>query len=118
MGNAFSNRLRDVRYLEHWVRGDYFFTPKISATIIGMKSTSYWFGNPDNSASKTNNLRNLYTVSALVELHLSKQHKSKLFLGYVGRLEKYSAYAKNNFGKQDIGTGQILAGLISQIVVF
>ncbi|MEN9598050.1 MAG: hypothetical protein RL596_361 [Bacteroidota bacterium] len=118
LGNNFSNRLRDVRYVEHWLRGDYHFTPNLSTTIIGMKSASYWFGNPDKSASKNNLLRNVYTLSATLELHLSKLHNAKLFFGYVGRLERYTTYAKNNFGLKDLGTGQVLVGFMSQLVVF
>jgi hypothetical protein len=118
MGNSFSNRLRDVRYLEHWIRGDYHFNPTVTTTIIGMKSSSYWFGNPDQSASRTSHLRNVYILSATLEWHLSKLHNAKLFLGYVGRLEKYSAYAKNNFGLKDLGTGQVLLGFMSQLVIF
>ncbi len=118
LGNDFSNRLHDVNYIEHWVRGEYFFTPNISATTIGMLSSSYWMANPDNSIGKTNRLRNSWTYTSSVECHLNKQHNIKVFLSYVGKFNRYSDYARNRFGLQNNNTGQILLGFMSHLVVF
>ncbi|MEN9684392.1 MAG: hypothetical protein RLZZ28_178 [Bacteroidota bacterium] len=118
IGNDFANRAHNVNYVEHWLRGEYFFTPTISATAIGMLSSSYWMGNPDNSLAKTDLLRNSWTFTSSVECHLNKQHNIKLFLSYVGKFNRYTDYARNHFGLQNNSTGQILIGFMSHLVVF
>lgn len=118
LGNDFSNRLKDVNYVEHWVRGEYFFTPTISATAIGMVSSSYWMGNPDMSAAKNNLLRNSWTYTSSIECHLNKQHNIKVFLSYVGKFNRYTDYARNRFNLQNNSTSQVLLGIMSHFVVF
>jgi hypothetical protein len=118
LGNEFANRLSNVAYLEHWLRGAYFFTPNFSAIAIGMYSASYWNGNPDNSAGKTNHLRNLWTLTSSLEYHLNKQHNIKAFISYVGKFNRYTSYAKNEFGLTNNSTGQIFIGFMSHLVVF
>jgi hypothetical protein len=118
VGNDFSNRISNVNYMEHWLRGEYFVAPNVSVTAIGMVNSSYWMGNPDNSAAKTNLLRNTFTYTSSVECHLNKQHNIKVFLSYVGRYNRFTDYARNRFGLQNNNTGQILLGFMSHLVVF
>lgn len=118
IGNDFSNRISNVNYMEHWLRGEYFVAPNVSVTAIGMVNSSYWMGNPDNSAAKTNLLRNTFTYTSSVECHLNKQHNIKVFLSYVGRYNHFTDYARNRFGLQNNNTGQIFLGFMSHLVVF
>jgi hypothetical protein len=118
LGNDFANRLNNVAYLEHWLRGEYFFTPKFSAIAIGMYSASYWNGNPDNSAGKTNHLRNSWTITSSLEYHLHRQHNIKAFISYVGKFNRYTSYAKNEFALSNNSISQIYIGFMSHLVVF
>lgn len=118
LGNSFSNRAKDVKYMENWLRAEYFFTPRWSTTIMGMSSSNYWDGNPDNSADKTDHLTTEWSFSAALEYHLFKPYNVKLFAAYVGRYYNYTDYAQRQFNLTNYNTGQILIGIVSPLVLF
>nr|WP_315154567.1 porin [uncultured Flavobacterium sp.] len=118
IGNEFTNRVKKTVYAEHWLRGEYFFTPNISIIALGMVSSSYWHGNPDTSSLKNNLIRNTWTYTSSLEYYLNKQHNIKLFLSYVSKNNKISEYAKNQFDLNSNNTGQILFGVMSHFHLF
>lgn len=118
LGNSFSNRAKDVRYMENWLRAEYFFAPRWSTTIMGMSSSNYWNGNPDNSADRTDHLTTEWSFSAALEYHLFKPYNVKLFAAYVGRYYNYTDYAQRQFNLTNYNTGQVLIGIVSPLVLF
>ncbi|WP_165023634.1 MULTISPECIES: porin [unclassified Dysgonomonas] len=118
LGYNFAERAQDVRYIEHWVRGEYFFTPKWSTTIMGMVNSNYWRGNPDTSAERTTHIRDQWSFVAALEYHLFKPYNVKVFAAYVGRYNNYTNYAKSQFDMANNNTGQILIGIVSPLVLF
>ncbi|MFL9483132.1 porin [Chitinophagaceae bacterium LWZ2-11] len=105
----------DAMYIEHWLRGEYFFTPKWSASLIGMVSDAYWTANPD--PNKDNHLRTAWGIIPSVEFYPFKDFNLKFFASYVGRFYNYSDYSKTKFGSVNSTTGQFTIGFISPLVI-
>lgn len=117
-GLDFSHKLQDVNYMEHWLRAEYFFTPRWSTTIYGMVNSGYWKGNPDNSAGRSDLIRTRWSFMTALEYHISKPYNVKLFAAYVGRYNNFSNYARSQFGFENNNTGQVLIGIVSPLVFF
>lgn len=113
-------RAMDVRYMEHWVRSQYFFNEKWSATLIGMTNTQYWRGErPDAlSTNRNNTLGTSYSFTAAVEYHIYRPYDLQIFASYVGRYNQYTDYARQQVGLSNNNTGQIFIGIISPLVFF
>lgn len=118
LGYNFAHRARDVKYMEHWVRAEYFFAPRWSTTIMGMTNSNYWEGNPDNSSEKTDRIRTQWGFTAALEYHIYKPYNVKLFAAYIGRYNNYTDYARNQLKLSNYNTGQILIGIVSPLVLF
>ncbi|WP_194776192.1 porin [Pararhodonellum marinum] len=113
-------RALDVRYVEHWMRGEYFLTPRLAATLIGMVSSDYWFDDnlPGIDVPKDDHLRTSWSFTAALEYHVFPSQKHKIFLAYVGRYFRHSDYAIRQFDLADANTGQLSVGLITPLVFF
>lgn len=118
LGYNFAHRAKDVKYMEHWVRAEYFFAPKWSTTIMGMTNSNYWDGNPDTSPDKTDRIRTQWGFTAAIEYHIYQPYNVKLFAAYVGRYNNFTDYAKTHLDQSNYNTGQILVGIISPLVLF
>jgi hypothetical protein len=113
-----ANKAHDVTYIEHWFRGEFNLAPRFTGVLMLMSNSSTWKANQYNSLSKTENLRNTMIASPAIEYNISKAYNARLFVSYIGRYDKYSTYAKENFKLENENSGQLLIGLISQLVVF
>lgn len=111
-----AHRAQDVKYMEHWVRAEYFFAPRWSTTIMGMTNSNYWDGNPDSDAN--DHIRTQWGFTAALEYHIYKPYNVKLFAAYVGRYNNFSDYAKNTLNMSNNNTAQVLIGIVSPLVLF
>lgn len=118
LGYGFAHRAKDVNYMEHWIRGEYFFAPRWSTTIMGMVNSAYWEGRPDSNATGSDLIRTRWSFSAMLEYHVYMPYNVKVFAGYVGRYDNFSNYAKNQLRLENGNTGQILVGIVSPLVLF
>jgi hypothetical protein len=122
IASQYAFRAQNVRYVEHWVRTEYFFAEKWSTTLIGMVSTDNWFDVPVDlpavGVARTDKLRDSYSFTAALEHHIYKPQNLKLFVAYVGRYFNQTDYAKRQFGLADYNTGQIMIGVVSPLVFF
>lgn len=116
LGYDFAHRAKDVKYMEHWLRGEYFFAPRWSTTIMGMTNTNYWKANPDENSS--DRIRTQWSFSAALEYHLYMPYNVKIFAAYVGRYNSFSDYARNQLNLSNNNTGQVLIGIVSPLVLF
>ncbi|PXV66312.1 phosphate-selective porin O/P [Dysgonomonas alginatilytica] len=116
LGYNFAHRAQDVKYMEHWVRAEYFFAPRWSTTIMGMTNSNYWDGNPDANAD--DHIRTQWGFTAALEYHIYKPYNVKLFAAYVGRYNNFSDYARNTLNLSNNNTGQLLIGIVSPLVLF
>jgi hypothetical protein len=102
-------------YLEHWLHIEYRFLPAWKATLTGMSSTAYWYGNP--GLEKNSHLRTDYGFIPTAEYYPLKRVNLKFFAAYVWRDYLYSAYSKSRFGSTNSTTGVFMIGFISPLVV-
>jgi hypothetical protein len=120
--SQYAFRAQNVRYVEHWVRTEFFFAEKWSTTLIGMVSTDNWFDAPTDlptvDVARTDKLRDSYSFTAALEHHIYKPQNLKLFVAYVGRYFNHTDYAKSQFGLTDFNTGQLMIGVVSPLVFF
>jgi hypothetical protein len=114
-------RALDVRYSEHWIRGEYFITPKWSTTLVGMISNHNWSDNNivnTTTVSKNDRLSTSKGFTAALEFHPLQMQHVKIFATYVGRSTNYTEYAKQQFNVSNFNTSQILIGILSPLVLF
>jgi hypothetical protein len=122
VSSQYAFRAQNVRYVEHWVRTEYFFTPKWSANVIGMVATDSWSDAPADlpavDVARTDKLRDSYSFTVAVEHHIYKPQNLRIFAAYVGRFFNHTDYAKSQFGLADSDTGQLLIGIATPLVFF
>jgi hypothetical protein len=82
-----------------------------------MSNSSNWKANQKNNLTKTENLRNTWITTPAIEYNIHKAYNTRLFFSYVGRYDRYSTYAKENFNLKNENSGQLLIGFISQLVI-
>ena len=105
----------DVRYVEHWLRLEYRFHEKWSASVIGMVSDAYWYGNPD--PHKNDHLRTAWGLIPVVEYFPFKDLPLKFFLNYVGRFYDYTTYARQKFGAVNSTYSRIEIGFVTPLKI-
>lgn len=106
--------LRDTRYWSHWLQADWQFIPKWHVCLVGMIDQANWDADTDPTKT-TNNIRTAYGFIPTVEFYPWDDVNLKFFVGYVGRIYKYSDYTKSKIGVQDYNTGRVMVGLISPL---
>lgn len=104
----------DVVYASHWLKADYRMG-HVNLSLVGMVDFANWRGNPD--ANKDNHLRTAWGFIPTVEYFPFKDLNLKFFVNYVGRVYRYSDYAKDRFGSVNSNTGVISIGFISPLHV-
>ncbi|MDF2187724.1 porin [Paraflavitalea sp. CAU 1676] len=105
---------QDVLYASHWLKADYRIG-KINLSAVGMVDFANWKGNPD--PNKENKLRTAWGYIPTVEYFPFKNFNLKFFVNYVGRVYRYTDYAKNRFGAVNSNTGVISLGFIAPLHV-
>lgn len=103
---------QDVLYASHWLKADYRIG-KINLSMVGMVDFASWKGNPD--PNKDNKLRTAWGYIPAVEYFPFKGLNLKFFVSFVGRVYRYTDYAKSRFGSTNSTTGVISLGFISPV---
>jgi len=106
--------LRDTRYMSHWLRVDWTFSPKWHLCFDGFIDDADWMGDEDPNKTE-NRVRTTYSYIPTIEFHPWDDVNLKFFAGYVGRAFQYSDYAKEKINSQDYNTGRVMVGLISPL---
>jgi hypothetical protein len=106
--------LRNTRYYSHWLQVDWQFVPKWHLCFVGYIDQANWEDDEDPEKT-TDNIRTAYGYIPTVEYHPWDDFNLKLFLGYVGRVYRYSDYTKSKIGAEDYDTGRVMFGLISPL---
>ncbi len=109
--------VQDVQYVEHWLQLQYRFAPRWNAALIGMVSSAYWKGNPDNTPDKENLLRTSFGVIPTIEFYPFKDLNLRFFGTHVMRSYHYSDYAKERGGAVNYNTGRFMLGFISPLLI-
>ncbi|HOY49539.1 MAG TPA: porin [Chryseolinea sp.] len=107
----------NTTYVGHWVNFRYRITPKVDFTLVGMLDIARW-KNSDNDPSNTTgetHIRNAWGYIPAIEYYPWSDLNIKFFANWVGRVYKYSDYAKTSLGASDYTTGRFTVGFISPL---
>ncbi len=110
--------LRNTLYSSHWLQLDWEFTPKWHLAFVGFVDFAKWLDNSEDPQKNTNDIRTGFGYIPTIEYYPWEDLHLKFFLGWVGRVYRYSDYAKNTVNAQDYNTGRFMVGFISPIKFF
>lgn len=110
--------LANTQYIGHWVNLQYKITPKWHLTCVLMLDIAKWKNatevDPQNTTGE-DKVRDAYGFIPAVEFYPWDDLNLKFFVNYVGRVYKYTDYAKTRFGAEDYTTGRVTVGFITPL---
>ncbi|MBP9925440.1 MAG: hypothetical protein KBF45_05565 [Cyclobacteriaceae bacterium] len=117
--NLYPYALANTRYIGHWMNFRYRISPKVDLTLVAMLDIAQWKNSTNDPANTTGeeHIRNAWGYIPAVEYYPWEDLNIKFFANWVGRVYKYSDYAKTGLGANDYGTGRFTVGFISPLGV-
>ncbi len=115
--NLYAFALANTQYTGHWVNVRYILNPKVHLTLVAMLDIAKWknsFNDPSNTTGEEH-IRDAWGYIPAIEYFPWDDLNIKFFANYVGRVYKYSDYAKSRFGAADYNTGRFTIGFISPL---
>ncbi|SHH21799.1 Opacity protein [Chryseolinea serpens] len=115
--NIYPYALANSRYIGHWINLRYMITPKLHLTFVGMMDIAQWrnsFNDPENTTGEQH-IRTAWGYIPAAEYYPWDNLNLKFFANWVGRVYKYSDYAKTRFGVADYNTGRFTVGFITPL---
>lgn len=104
----------DVNYIEHWIRAEYRFSPKITGLLTLM--TSEAFGkdiHPDyNSRTK---LRRSYGIIPTIYYQPFKDLDLRIYAAYIGRSYQYTTFPREYLGITNYTANEFRLGFIAPL---
>jgi hypothetical protein len=111
--------LANTLYIGHWINLRYIISPKVHLTFVGMMDIANWknsFNDPENPTGEEH-IRTAWGYIPAVEYYPWSDLNIKFFANWVGRVYKYSDYAKDRFSISDYNTGRFTVGFITPLGV-
>ena len=105
---------KNTLYYSHWLQVDWEIIPKWHLCLVGMMDQANWQDNEDPTKD-TDKIRTALGYIPTIEFYPYKDVNLKFFMGYVGRVYKYSDYTKAKIGATDYKTGRFMIGIISPL---
>jgi hypothetical protein len=115
--NIYPYALANTLYIGHWFNFRYIINPKVHLTFVGMVDIANWknsFNDPENLTGEEH-IRTAYGYIPAIEYYPWSDINIKFFANWVGRIYKYSDYAKTRFGVSDYDTGRFTVGFITPL---
>ena len=115
----FTYSVANTLYIGHWINIRYDISPKVHLTFVGMMDIANWknsFNDPANTTGEEH-IRTAWGYIPAIEYFPWSDLNIKFFANWVGRVYKYSDYAKSSFGASDYNTGRFCIGFISPLGV-
>ncbi len=115
--DLYAYALANTQYIGHWVNVRYRITPKIDLTLVAMLDIAKWKNGKEDPLNTTGeeHIRDAWGYIPAIEYHPWDDLNIKFFANWVGRVYKYSDYAKDRFGSVDYTTGRFTVGFISPL---
>jgi len=111
--------LRDCLYSEHWLHVYYRVNPKINVALVGMLDFANWKDDLDPlKPADDDHIRTAWGYVPTIEYYPFKKLNLRFYANWVGRIYRYSDYAKDRFGARDYTTGRFTVGLVSPLGIF
>jgi hypothetical protein len=112
--DQYNYTLTNTMYCSHWIQAEWKFKQKWQLALVGFSDGANWMGDEDPTKT-TNNIRKAYGYIPTIEYFPWDDIDLKFFAGYVGRIYRYSDYAKEKTGVADYQTGRVMFGFISAL---
>ncbi len=104
-----------TRYMTHWLSADVQISRIVHLAFTGMVDLAYWDGNPDPNANKL--LRTAWGYVPGVEVYPLKAVNLKVFANMVGRVYRYTDYAKMAFGSTNTNNYRFSVGIVTPLTI-
>ena len=111
---AVSNTL----YYSHWLHLYFRVNQHINLAFVGMVDFAKWKGGNADPAKNTDNIRVAWGYIPTFEYYPFKDLNLRFYANWVGRIYKYSDYAKTFPGVADYSTGRFTIGFVSPLGIF
>ena len=115
--DIYNYALENTLYTSHWLKVDYRFVQKWQLSFVGFIDNAKWLDDELDPIKDTDDWRTAYGFIPTIEYFPFDDFNLKFYLGFIGRVYKYSDYAKSRVGVQDYTTGRFMIGMISPIHV-
>lgn len=110
--------LHDCLYSEHWIHLYYRVNQKINLAFVGMLDFASWKNENLDPQKTSDDIRTAYGYIPTIEYYPFEDLNLRFYANWVGRIYKYSDYAKSRFGAADYNTGRFTVGFVSPLGIF
>jgi hypothetical protein len=111
--------LQNTVYIGHWLHLYYRVSPKINIALVGMMDIAKWTDDLDpQKPADEDNIRTAWGYIPTIEYYPFKDLNLRFYANWVGRVYKYSDYAKDRFGAVDTNVGRFAIGFVSPLGIF
>ncbi len=110
--------LHDCLYSEHWIHLYYRVNRKINLAFVGMLDFASWKNENLDPQKTSDDIRTAFGYIPTIEYYPFKDLNLRFYANWVGRIYKYSDYAKSRFGAADYNTGRFTIGFVSPLGIF
>jgi hypothetical protein len=116
--NVYASAFENTLYIGHWVHAHYRVNKKWNLSMFGMLDKALWMqtGVPGKT---TNEIRDAWGYIPTLEFYPWENLNMRFYVNYVGRVYRYSDYAKNSQAAlTDYTTGRFAIGFVSPLGIF
>jgi hypothetical protein len=110
--------LENTSYIGHWAHIHYRVNEKINLALFGMMDLANWKDDNLDPLKTDDHIRTAWGYIPTVEYYPWNDLNLRFFANVVGRVYKYSDYAKTRFGAVDYSTARFTVGLVSPLGIF
>jgi hypothetical protein len=96
----------------------YRVTPKLNIAFIGMVDFANWTGGDADPQKNTDKIRTAWGYIPTIEYYPFKDLNLRFYANWVGRVYRYSDYAKDWLDAKDYSTGRFTIGFVSPLGIF
>jgi hypothetical protein len=116
--NVYNYAVKNTVYRSHWIRATFKINTQWHISLDAFMDCALWKDDLDPQKTE-DKFRTSYGYVPTLEFYPWKDFNLKFYLGYVGRIYKYSDYAKTRPGLElkDYTTGRVIIGIISPLTI-
>ncbi|SEW38577.1 porin [Chitinophaga arvensicola] len=107
--------VQGVRYMSHWLSADLQISRIVHLAFTGMVDYAYWDGNPDPNKDKK--LRTAWGYIPGVEVYPLKSVNLKVYANMIGRIYRYTDYAKTALGMVNNDNYRFSVGIVTPLLI-
>lgn len=110
--------MKNTLYTSHWLHLYFRANQHLNFAIIGMVDFAKWKGGSVDPEKNTDKIRTAWGYIPTIEYYPFKDLNLRFYANWVGRIYRYSDYAKTWLGAKDYDTGRFTVGFVSPLGIF